>query len=113
MYQGEYILRCFLYLPTSTVCRYVYWGEYPLGFAACLGQEECVRLLLAKGADPNLQDTNGNTIMHMLVIHDRKVGTGWGGQLHFRCGVFLFFKMTSSMMCTKLFTAVCLCTFQA
>lgn len=51
---------------------YVYWGEYPLSFAACLGQEECVRLLLAKGADPNLQDTNGNTVLHMLVIHDRK-----------------------------------------
>ncbi|XP_070176745.1 transient receptor potential cation channel subfamily V member 5-like isoform X3 [Littorina saxatilis] len=51
---------------------YVYWGEYPLSFAACLGQEECVRLLLAKGADPNLQDTNGNTVLHMLVIHDKK-----------------------------------------
>nr|KAG5703052.1 hypothetical protein BaRGS_016213 [Batillaria attramentaria] len=51
---------------------YVYWGEYPLAFAACLGQEECVRLLLAKGADPNLQDTNGNTVLHMLVIHDKK-----------------------------------------
>ncbi|XP_076454836.1 transient receptor potential cation channel subfamily V member 5-like [Babylonia areolata] len=52
---------------------HVYWGEYPLSFAACLGQEECVRLLLVKGADPNLQDTNGNTVMHMLVIHDKKV----------------------------------------
>jgi ankyrin repeat protein len=51
----------------------VYFGEYPLSFAACLGQEECVRLLLAKGANPNLQDTNGNTVMHMLVIHDKKV----------------------------------------
>ena len=53
--------------------RYTAWGEYPLGFAACLGQEECVRLLVAKGADPNLQDTNGNTVLHMLVIHDKKV----------------------------------------
>ncbi|XP_067662338.1 transient receptor potential cation channel subfamily V member 5-like isoform X2 [Haliotis asinina] len=51
---------------------HVYLGEYPLSFAACLGQEECVRLLLAKGADPNLQDNNGNTVMHMLVIHDKK-----------------------------------------
>ena len=51
----------------------MYFGEYPLSFAACLGQEECVRLLLAKGANPNLQDTNGNTVMHMLVIHDKKV----------------------------------------
>ncbi len=53
--------------------RYTYWGEYPLGFAACLGQEECVRLLIAKGADPNIQDTNGNTVLHMLVVHDNKV----------------------------------------
>lgn len=51
---------------------HVYFGEYPLSFAACLGQEECVRLLVAKGANPNYQDTNGNTVMHMLVIHDRK-----------------------------------------
>ncbi|PSN29936.1 hypothetical protein C0J52_26875 [Blattella germanica] len=40
---------------------YVYWGEYPLTFAACLGQEECYRLMLARGANPNNQDTNGNT----------------------------------------------------
>nr|KAI8748501.1 transient receptor potential cation channel subfamily V member 5-like [Biomphalaria glabrata] len=48
----------------------VYWGDYPLSFAACLNQEECVRLLIAKGANPNLQDCNGNTVMHMLVIYD-------------------------------------------
>lgn len=53
--------------------RYVYWGEYPLAFAACLGQEECYRLMLAKGANPNLQDTNGNTVLHMLVIYDKIV----------------------------------------
>ncbi|XP_056012638.1 transient receptor potential cation channel subfamily V member 5-like isoform X6 [Ostrea edulis] len=52
---------------------HVYLGEYPLSFAACLGQEECVRLLVAKGANLNVQDTNGNTVMHMLVIHDRKI----------------------------------------
>ncbi|XP_055927061.1 transient receptor potential cation channel subfamily V member 5-like [Argiope bruennichi] len=50
---------------------YVYWGEYPLPFAACLGQEECYRLLLAKGADPDLQDTNGNTVLHILVIQNK------------------------------------------
>ncbi|KAK2708049.1 hypothetical protein QYM36_015666 [Artemia franciscana] len=50
---------------------YVYWGEYPLSFAACLGQEECYRLILAKGADPNRQDTNGNTVLHMLVIYNK------------------------------------------
>ncbi len=57
----------------SLLTRYTSWGEFPLSFAACLGQEECVRLLIAKGADPNIQDTNGNTVLHMLVIHDKKV----------------------------------------
>ena len=28
---------------------------------------------MAKGADPNLQDSNGNTVLHMLVIHDKMV----------------------------------------
>lgn len=50
---------------------YVYWGEYPLSFAACLGQEECYRLVLARGADPDAQDTNGNTTLHMLVIYEK------------------------------------------
>ena len=56
-----------------SIFSHVYFGEYPLSFAACLGQEECVRLLIAKGANPNLQDSNGNTVMHMMVIHDKKV----------------------------------------
>ncbi|XP_076372372.1 transient receptor potential cation channel subfamily V member 5-like isoform X2 [Tachypleus tridentatus] len=50
---------------------YVYWGEYPLSFAACLEQEECYRLLLAKGADPTRQDTNLNTVMHLMVIYEK------------------------------------------
>ncbi|KAG5878666.1 hypothetical protein JTB14_015599 [Gonioctena quinquepunctata] len=50
---------------------YVYWGEYPLTFAACLGQEESFRLILSRGADPDAQDTNGNTILHLLVIYQR------------------------------------------
>jgi hypothetical protein len=64
---------CILRRPWLTFYRHVYFGEFPLSFAACLGQEECVRLLVAKGANLNVQDTNGNTVMHMLVIHDRKV----------------------------------------
>lgn len=52
---------------------YVYWGEYPLTFAACLGQEECFRLMLSRGADPDAQDTNGNTVLHLLVIYQKLV----------------------------------------
>ncbi|XP_067949718.1 transient receptor potential cation channel subfamily V member 5-like [Watersipora subatra] len=58
---------------------YLYWGEYPLSFAACLGQEECLRLLFSTmkrpeesaRIDPYAQDHNGNTVLHMLVIHDK------------------------------------------
>ncbi|XP_017777075.1 PREDICTED: transient receptor potential cation channel subfamily V member 5 [Nicrophorus vespilloides] len=67
---------------------YVYWGEYPLTFAACLGQEECFRLILQKGADPNAQDTNGNSILHMLVIYEKlesfDMAYEVGAQLHMR-----------------------------
>lgn len=57
--------------PMTNYEGYVYWGEYPLSFAACLSQEECYRLVLAKGADPDNQDTNGNTVLHMLVIYEK------------------------------------------
>ncbi|CAF5185716.1 unnamed protein product, partial [Rotaria magnacalcarata] len=50
---------------------YCYFGEYPLSFAAVLQQEESVRLLIAKGADRNCQDSNGNTALHMCVIYNR------------------------------------------
>lgn len=49
---------------------YVYWGEYSLSFAAVLHQEECFRLILARGANPDLIDTNGNTVTHIMVIYD-------------------------------------------
>lgn len=55
------------------VGRRTYWGEYPLSFAACTNQMDCVRLLRAKKADPNRQDTNGNTVLHLMVIHENKV----------------------------------------
>nr|XP_018900825.1 PREDICTED: uncharacterized protein LOC109032930 [Bemisia tabaci] len=57
--------------PLTNYEGYVYWGEYPLSFAACLGQEECFRLMLARGANPDNQDTNGNTVLHMLVIYEK------------------------------------------
>ncbi|CAF1026088.1 unnamed protein product [Rotaria sordida] len=50
---------------------FCYFGEYPLSFAAVLQQEESVRLLVAKGANTNCQDSNGNTALHMCVIYNR------------------------------------------
>lgn len=55
------------------ITRYVSWGEYPLSFAAVLGQEECYRLILSRGADHDLVDTNGNSVTHILVVHDNMV----------------------------------------
>lgn len=52
---------------------YFYFGEYPLTFAAILNQIDCVRLLIACGADINRQDSNGNTVMHLLVINNNFV----------------------------------------
>lgn len=52
---------------------HAYWGEYPLSFATCLGLADCYKLLLAKGANPNRQDSNGNATLHMAVIADRIV----------------------------------------
>ena len=50
---------------------YCYWGEFPLSFAASLGLVDCYKLLLAKGADPNRKDSNGNATLHLAVIANR------------------------------------------
>ena len=39
---------------------YVYWGEYSLCFAGVLHQEECFRLILSRGANPDLQVRGAN-----------------------------------------------------
>ena len=62
---------------------HVYWGEYPLFFAACLSQEECYRLVLAKGANPDNQDTNGNNVIHLMVIHEKIVSAKVYGIIFF------------------------------
>ena len=49
---------------------YVSWGEYPMNFAAVLDQEEIYRLILAKGGNFDLQDTNGCTVTHIMVVYD-------------------------------------------
>ncbi|KAF6022629.1 Nan [Bugula neritina] len=65
--------------PNTDYKGYLYWGEYPLSFAACLEQEECLRLLFSTQKrsdprtriDPEARDHNGNTVLHMLVIHNK------------------------------------------
>ena len=46
-------------------------GEYPLSWAACLCNEGIYNLLLLKGADPDAQDSYGNTVLHMVVVADQ------------------------------------------
>ncbi|XP_070193087.1 transient receptor potential cation channel subfamily V member 6-like [Littorina saxatilis] len=50
---------------------YCYYGEYPLAFAACRGSIGIYDYLIDHGADPNAQDSFGNTILHMVVIHEQ------------------------------------------
>lgn len=72
----------------------MYWGEYPLSFAACLGQEECYRLMLSRGADPDAQDTNGNTVLHLLVIY-QKIVLNIFQFLTYSTNVFVFYRKLS------------------
>lgn len=49
----------------------MYWGEYPISFAAYLQQEEIFKMLINHGADICVKDSNGNNVLHM--IHNNKV----------------------------------------
>uniref|UniRef100_A0A7S0RFC8 Ion transport domain-containing protein n=1 Tax=Chlamydomonas leiostraca TaxID=1034604 RepID=A0A7S0RFC8_9CHLO len=50
----------------------VYYGEYPLSFAACTGQKDIVSYLKRHGARVNHdRDTYGNTALHLCVCHDQ------------------------------------------
>eukprot|EP00201_Polytomella_parva_P020198 CAMPEP_0175043104 /NCGR_PEP_ID=MMETSP0052_2-20121109/2973_1 /TAXON_ID=51329 ORGANISM="Polytomella parva, Strain SAG 63-3" /NCGR_SAMPLE_ID=MMETSP0052_2 /ASSEMBLY_ACC=CAM_ASM_000194 /LENGTH=456 /DNA_ID=CAMNT_0016306069 /DNA_START=224 /DNA_END=1591 /DNA_ORIENTATION=- len=50
----------------------LYYGEFPLSFAACTGQKDIVSFLKRHGARVNLdKDSNGNTALHMCVLHDQ------------------------------------------
>eukprot|EP00117_Sycon_ciliatum_P016378 scpid40083/ scgid4107/ Transient receptor potential cation channel subfamily V member 6; Calcium transport protein 1; Epithelial calcium channel 2 len=46
----------------------VYWGEHVLSFAACTGQKDIVEFLLRKNADITVHDSQGNNLLHLLVL---------------------------------------------
>lgn len=62
-------------LPSVQFLGYAYYGEYPLAFAACLGNKDIYDYLLDHGANPDLQDSFGNTVLHMVVISDQSVSS--------------------------------------
>lgn len=49
-----------------------YYGESVLNFAASTKQKALVQWLVQQGADISAQDSHGNTILHVCVIHSLK-----------------------------------------
>ncbi|CAF1556272.1 unnamed protein product [Rotaria magnacalcarata] len=50
--------------------RPCYYGETPLAFACCTNQWNIAEILLKFGASMDVVDSNGNTVLHLLVIHN-------------------------------------------
>ena len=50
-----------------------YLGEYPLSWAACLGNETLYNRLVDWGVSPDLQDSFGNMVLHMVVVCNQLV----------------------------------------
>ena len=53
-------------------------GEYPLAWSACLCNEGMYNLLLLKGADPDAEDSYGNTVSRAARVPTRP-GAPYGG----------------------------------
>lgn len=50
-----------------------YYGEYPLSFAAVFNHTQIYDFLIQSGANTEAQDSHGNTVLHVVVIHNQIV----------------------------------------
>lgn len=48
--------------------KHCYFGEFPLSFACAAGRKQIVEYLVAHGANPYQQDSNGNTCLHITIL---------------------------------------------
>lgn len=51
----------------------LYLGEYPLNWAASIGDKRIYNTLISYGANPSLTDSFGNTVLHVIVARDQLV----------------------------------------
>ncbi|XP_054168611.1 transient receptor potential cation channel subfamily V member 1-like [Oppia nitens] len=49
----------------------LYFGEYPLSWAASIDNKIIYNSLISYGADPNLMDTFGNMVLHVIVAREK------------------------------------------
>ena len=64
----DYENDCFV-----SLAEYGYYGEYPLSFAAVFSHTEIYDFLLKNGANSDAEDSKGNSVLHMIVIHNQIV----------------------------------------
>ncbi|XP_041477410.1 transient receptor potential cation channel subfamily V member 5-like [Lytechinus variegatus] len=81
---------------------HTYFGEYPLSFAGCLEQDDILRYLWSKGADVNAQDSNGNTVLHMTILHNKRSQFTQAFELGASCSITNFQGYTPLCLAAEL-----------